>query len=219
MHLVNLQLDHFRNFTAETVELSDGTNLLSGKNGQGKTNLLESIYILGHGKSYRTAHVRECVQHGRAECSVAGTVRHSAGERKIQVRIRPPEKVLVLFGKEVSLDEFVGQFHVVAFTHRHLGVVRGEPADRRAFLDRGMMALYPGHVTSLVNYMRALKHRNRLLADSATAEGGRASEDQLDSWDQMLAHLQCRSNKTSEQFANRSFTHDLKRGKIFCNLA
>jgi DNA replication and repair protein RecF len=95
------------------------------------------------------------------------------------------EKRLFLLGKPVPLDEFVGNLHLLAFTHEHLNVVRGGPAERRAFLDRAMATLYPGHVSCLATYGRALKQRNSILA--AMREGTAAADDNLlDSWDETL---------------------------------
>ncbi|NWG12729.1 MAG: DNA replication/repair protein RecF [Acidobacteria bacterium] len=187
MHLVTLQLDRFRNFTSDTVSFSPATNLIFGLNGQGKTNLLEAIYILGHGKSYRTSSVKECIRFGHEACSVAGAVRHAGGERRMQVTLSPFEKKLILFGRDVSLEEFLGQFHVVAFTQSHLAVVRGSPGDRRAFLDRGMVTLYPGHLRALMNYQRALRQRNRLLADTAAGSKTSTGTELVESWEQSLA--------------------------------
>ncbi len=187
MYLVTLQLDNFRNFTREVVDFSPATNLIFGRNGQGKTNLLEAIYMLGHGRSYRTSSLRECILHGHEACHVGGAVRHSGGERHVQVGLGPSEKRLILFGRDVPLDEFLGQLHVVAFTQSHLAVVRGSPVDRRAFLDRGMLTLYPGHLRALASYQRALRQRNRLLADITPGAGAATKAELIDSWDQALA--------------------------------
>jgi DNA replication and repair protein RecF len=164
---------------------SADANLFSGYNGQGKTNLLESIYLLGYGKSFRTANPKDCIQHGQSECRVEGTIEHGTLSRNLQVIITNTEKKLFLLGKHVPLDEFVGKLHVLAFTREHLNVVRGSPADRRAFLDRAMVTLYPGHVHDLAIYGRSLKHRNRIL--SSTLEKGNAIDENLmDTWDEAI---------------------------------
>ena len=98
---------------------------------------------------------------------------------------RIPEKKLFLLGKQVPLDEFVGNLHVLAFTREHLNVVRGAPADRRAFLDRAMVTLYPGHVRSLALYGRALKQRNKVLASMLEGRSG-MDENLLESWDEAI---------------------------------
>ncbi|MBN1566635.1 MAG: DNA replication/repair protein RecF [Acidobacteria bacterium] len=185
MNLTRLRLFHYRNIDELEIFPSAGTNLFSGLNGQGKTNLLESIYLLGYGKSFRTAAPKDCIQHGQTECRVEGTVQHGTLSRDLCVSISQQEKKLLLLGKPAALDEFVGNLHLLAFTHEHLNVVRGSPADRRAFLDRAMVTLYPGHITYLAVYGRSLRQRNRMLA---SAREGRSSVDEslFDSWDEAI---------------------------------
>jgi DNA replication and repair protein RecF len=183
--LTRLRLFHYRNISEVEIFPSEGTNLLSGSNGQGKTNLLESIYLLAYGKSFRTATPKECIQHGQSECRVEGTIQHGALARDLHISITQAEKKLFLYGKPASFDEFVGSLHLLAFTHEHLNVVRGAPADRRAFLDRAMVTLYPGHISSLANYGRSLKQRNKMLS-SANESGNRVDENLLDSWDEAI---------------------------------
>lgn len=160
-------------------------SLFSGQNGQGKTNLLESIYLLGYGRSFRTANPKDCIQHGHTLCRVEGTVEHGSLKRDLQVSISKKEKKLYLLGKSVGLEEFVGNLHILAFTHEHLNVVRGGPLDRRAFIDRAMVTVYPGHVRYLLAYGRALRQRNKMLA--SVREGKqRADSRLLDSWEESL---------------------------------
>jgi DNA replication and repair protein RecF len=164
---------------------SGGTSLFSGHNGQGKTNLLESIYLLGYGRSFRTANSKDCIQHGHTACRVEGTVEHGGLKRDLQVSITQKEKKLYFLGKTVGIEEFVGNLHILAFTHEHLKVVRGGPLDRRAFLDRAMVTVFPGHVSHLTAYSRAIRQRNRVLAE--VREGKQRVDGRLlDSWDESL---------------------------------
>jgi DNA replication and repair protein RecF len=183
--LTKLHLFNYRNISELEIDLSAEANLFSGRNGQGKTNLLESIYLLGFGKSFRTANPKECIQHGQTECRVEGTLEHGRLSRNLQVVITNKEKKLFLLGKQVPLDEFVGNLHVLAFTREHLNVVRGAPADRRAFLDRAMVTLYPGHVHCLAVYGRSLKQRNKILASQLEGRSG-VDENLLESWDEAI---------------------------------
>jgi DNA replication and repair protein RecF len=184
VQLTRLSLFQYRNIDHLEIFPSKGASLFVGCNGQGKTNLLEAIYMLGFGRSFRTATAKDCIQHGRSECRIEGTVTHGSLMRDLQVWITPVEKKLMMLGKPVALDEFVGNLHLLAFTYHHLNVVRGGPADRRAFLDRAMAILYPGHVNALAGYGRALKQRNKILSSF----GGEESWDErlLDSWDEAL---------------------------------
>jgi DNA replication and repair protein RecF len=187
VRLTTLQLEQFRNFSKESVGFCDGLNLLVGRNGQGKTNLLEAMYLLGYGKTYRTALARECIRHGQAECGISGIVAHGGVEKKLQVRISPSDKELTVHGKCVALDEFAGQFHVVAFTQGHISVIRGAPAERRAFLDRALVMMYPGHVRHIAGYVRALKHRNSLLSGGVDGQQQVVDERQMETWDETVA--------------------------------
>jgi DNA replication and repair protein RecF len=185
VQLTKLRLFNYRNI--EELELcpSGEANLFFGQNGQGKTNLLESIYLLGYGKSFRTSTPRDCIRHDRTECCVEGTVEHAQRMRDLKIVITREEKKLLLMAKPSALDQFLGNLHLLAFTHEHLKVVRGGPADRRAFLDRAMVTLYPGHVAQLTWYERALKQRNRVLTEAREGQG-RLDADLLDSWDEAL---------------------------------
>ena len=163
MHLKRLRLFQYRNIKELEVAPSEWTTLFIGRNGQGKTNLLEAIYFLAFGRSFRTSIPKECILHGEKECRIEGTVVQGSISRDLQVRITKAEKRLFLHGKPVSLNAFVGNLHLLAFTYSHLNVVRKSPGDRRAFIDRAMATIYPGHMNSLALYGRALKQRNRVL--------------------------------------------------------
>ncbi len=187
MQLSRLRVFQYRNFQNQEIDLSPGTNLFCGANGQGKTNLLEAVYMLGYGKSFRTATPRDCIMHGASECRVEGSVSRGSLERELGLEISSKNKRLLVHGKDASIEDFIGNLHVLAFTSGHLGIVRGGPAERRAFLDRGMVTLYPAHVRHLAAYSRALKQRNRVL--SATRDGAaRPDEHLLASWENTLIH-------------------------------
>jgi DNA replication and repair protein RecF len=185
VQITKLRLFQYRNIQEIEIDLLPGTTLFSGRNGQGKTNILESIYLLAYGKSFRTAKPKDCIQHGRQQCRVEGIIEQGSLQRDLAVTISGTEKKLFLLSKPAALDQFVGNLHLLAFTHEHLNVVRGGPADRRAFIDRAMVSLYPGHVGNLTAYGRALKQRNSVL--SSLRDGKiPVNECLLDSWDEAL---------------------------------
>jgi DNA replication and repair protein RecF len=186
VRVLNLRLYQYRNFDLQEIELCPGTNLFFGWNGQGKTNLLEALYLLGYGRSFRTATPRDCIQHKQQECALEGKVEHGNSVREIGISIsRDQEKQLLLYRKPVDLGEFIGNLHILAFTQEHLKIVRGAPGERRAFLDRAMLTVYPGHMQRLAAYSRTLKQRNRMLAE-AISHGRRTERTLLESWDEKL---------------------------------
>ncbi len=168
------------------MEFCPGTNLFLGQNGQGKTNLLEAIYFLAYARSFRTATPKDCIRHHNRECAVSATIEHGLINRDLGVRISLAEnKQLFLHHKLVGVGEFIGNFHALAFTQEHLKVVRGGPAERRAFLDRALVNVCPTHMQNLAGYGRALRQRNYLLA-SALVRGRSIDATLLDSWDEKL---------------------------------
>jgi DNA replication and repair protein RecF len=191
VQLLKLRVFQYRNFSQQEIQFSSGTNLFFGSNGEGKTNLLEAIYFLGYGKSFRTPVSRECIRHEQKESFIDGVVRRGGVERELQVAVSATEKKLFVSGKPAALDEFAGNLHVLAFTDEQMAVVRGGPAERRAFLDRAMITLYPGHMRTLASFGRALKQRNRVLAAAQTS-GGEVDASLLESWDEILVREGCR---------------------------
>lgn len=186
MQVLNLRLNQYRNFSLQEIEFCSGTNVFFGLNGQGKTNLLEAIYLFGYARSFRTSTPKDCVQYGRQECALQATVKHAQMKRELGISISlTGDKQLSVHRKPAGLVEFLGSLHVLAFTQEHLKVVRGGPVERRAFLDRAMITVCPGHMQRLAAYGRALKQRNRLLG-SALAGGRRPDSELLDSWDEKL---------------------------------
>jgi DNA replication and repair protein RecF len=181
VELTRLAVHQYRNIDGQEITFSSGTNLLVGRNGQGKTNLLEAIYLLGYGKSFRTSVPKECIQHGCKDARIEGTILSSGLSRELKILLASPDKKLLLHNKPVPLDEFAGNLHVLAFTQEHMRVVRGGPGERRAFLDRAMILLFPGHVRYMASFGRALKQRNALLA-----QPGEIDEALLESWEEAL---------------------------------
>jgi DNA replication and repair protein RecF len=187
VQLLNLRLYQYRNFGRQEIECGSGTNLFFGPNGQGKTNLLEAIYLLGYGRSFRSATPKDCIQHGAQECRVDGKVEHASLIRELGVSLsRTDEKQLLLHRKPAGLAEFIGKFHALAFTQEHLKIVRGGPVERRAFLDRALITASPGHMQRIASYGRALKQRNRILGN-ALGRGIKADHGLLDAWEEALA--------------------------------
>jgi len=185
LRLASLTVRNFRNLQPQSIRLSPGINLFSGRNGQGKTNLLEAAYLLGFGKSFRTRLARDCIRHGERESLVHGLLEEGTRTRELQVRITPDDKELSIQGKTAGLEAFVGSLHLLAFTSEHLQVVRGAPAERRSFLDRAMITVFPAHMRHLASFGRAVKQRNRVLA-AARERGEAPDEAALAAWDEAL---------------------------------
>jgi DNA replication and repair protein RecF len=170
MLLESIEAHNFRNLGGE-IFWGEGLNVISGENGQGKTNWLEAIYLLATSKSFRTQRPQEAIRFGENLSVVRGRVARAQDvHRDLQVTLQGSTKTLSLNGKRESVASYLSQLHVVPFTADELEVVRGGPDARRRFLDRGVVALHHSYVQTLADYQRVIKQKNRLLQDISDSE-------------------------------------------------
>ncbi|MHB8763036.1 MAG: DNA replication/repair protein RecF [Deferrisomatales bacterium] len=159
----------FRNL--EEVELDPGTgiNLLYGDNAQGKTNILEALYVLSNLQSFRTRRIRDLVQSGAVQSAVEGRVEGSSGPISLRVKIGPEGREAEVDGKPTpAVGSYLTQLSTVLFSPLDLDLSRGNQELRRRFLDRSTFLADPGHLPRLRSYNRALRQRNALLRSGKT---------------------------------------------------
>ena len=187
MRVRRIQLRDFRNYEAAEVELAGGLTVVAGRNGAGKTNLLEAVYFGCTARSPRTSNERELVRRGGE--GVARVVLDLDGEdggHRIEVGFHPGEaKHLRVDGSPVdSLSTVELRPLVSVFLPERLELVKGAPAARRAHLDQVVAALWPSRAETRGAYSRALAQRNALLARIRSGASGPGA---LDAWDAELA--------------------------------
>lgn len=186
MKLVSLRYERFRNLAALTLEPSPHATIAVGENGQGKTNLLEGIYLLATLKPLRANKLSELIAFGSPSAKVTGRFIIGGAVREIAVEVVPGGRTAFVDGKRTSsLDAYFGGVSVVAFTPDDLTVIKGGPDGRRAFLDRSVFNVQSAYLNESREYARALKSRNKLLKE-------RASMNHLQAWDATLAKLGAR---------------------------
>jgi DNA replication and repair protein RecF len=181
--LHTLTTQAFRNLTPNEIALHPQANILVGRNGQGKTNLLEAIYFLATTKSFRTSKVASLFRHDEASVFVSGAVERDGITRTLSVGLEAGEtrrRVLMINGEKVTLPSYLGALSLFAYSSARLDVMRGTPEDRRRFLDRGIASVQPAYLEQLSRYTRVLKQRNALLGEIAAR---REAASTLDAWD------------------------------------
>jgi DNA replication and repair protein RecF len=186
MRLKRLSAENFRNLAPETVDFHPQANIVVGRNGQGKTNLLEAIYFLATTKSFRTTRIASVFRHDFPSVFVSGVVDRDGLDRTLSVGLETGEakkRVLMINGEKVTLPAYLHALSLFAYSSARLDAVRGTPEDRRRFLDRGIASIHPSYVEQLSRYTRVLKQRNALLAEIAHQRQAAAS---LDAWDNEL---------------------------------
>jgi len=163
VHLARLRLRDFRNYARMDADFSPGFHLLLGENAQGKTNVLEAIYLLATLRSFRGLGSAPMVRHGQKGYFVGGTV-VSQGEHEIKMYWSPQERSLVLDGRPVrKLTDYLGVLRTVVFCTEDLQLVKGAARIRRRFVDLLLSQSSSAYLPLLQRYMRALRSRNALL--------------------------------------------------------
>jgi len=164
LHVALLQVRSLRNLQAVDVELGERFNVVSGDNGQGKTNLLEALYVAATSKSFRTAKPGDLVGFGEELASVRASVDED-GERRVQsVGVKPGARVVRIDDKRpASLAAYAVRTPVVVFHPGEISLSMGGSAERRRLLDRTSLYMAPASMSDLEAYTRALRERQRAL--------------------------------------------------------
>lgn len=160
------RVDAFRNLSRAELNFSPQVNVLVGNNGQGKTNFLEALYLLGGFRSFRGARTRDLIAQQAQAARISAEVEADGVERSVEVSFKHSGKSYLVDGKTPgSLAEWVGQLVMVTFSPDDLALVKGEPEIRRRWLDRVIFLVEPEHLRLVMQYQKALKTRNALLKD------------------------------------------------------
>ncbi|MBQ6262351.1 MAG: DNA replication/repair protein RecF [Clostridia bacterium] len=157
----------FRNVEEETIEFSPTVNVLWGMNAQGKSNILEGIYLFARGRSFRGAHDRDMIRQDASASGLGVSVEREGEKYPVELIAelsREGKKRLLRNGAPLSsVSEMIGNLRAVLFCPAHLSVVNGGPAERRSFLDVAISQLDPGYIRDLSLYRAAYSHRAALL--------------------------------------------------------
>jgi DNA replication and repair protein RecF len=180
MRLRRIAVSDFRNIRSVRIDPGRRFNLLYGLNGQGKTNMLEAIYLLGSHRSFRSSRLPEFVRHGEQSVLIQGTAESGFGENRLRLTIEAAGRKMEIDGKAIhKASELHGKLNAVVFSSYDTGMVRMGPESRRHYLDR---AVYMGDIAYLHcwhAYQRILKQRNHLLKSS--------DKTGIDIWTEKLA--------------------------------
>ena len=180
MRLRSVVVADFRNVRSVRIEPGERFNLLYGLNGQGKTNLLEAIHLLGSPRSFRTARLPELVRHGEQRAQILGRVESGSVQSTLRLVVEAAGRKVEIDGKAVhKASDLHGKLNSVVFSPDDTGMVRMGPESRRRYLDRAVYMGDIGYLHSWHSYQRILKQRNHLLKNS--------DRTGLDIWTERLA--------------------------------
>lgn len=187
MILNEIQIRNYRNIEKISTRLNGGVNVVCGENAEGKTNFLESVWMLTGGKSFRSSRDAELVRHGEEKAVVEAGFFSQQREQQIKLEITGE-------GREISLNRapfkrassFAGCFCCVCFAPGNMALVSGPPSERRRFLDTALCQLYPSYMKNLKRLSRLTAQKNSLLKNSY---GVSAALDLIETFDEDLAAM------------------------------
>ena len=195
MHVAHLSLHDFRSYPAVEVEIGPGITSFVGRNGQGKTNLVEAIDYLSRLSSHRVSADAPLVRQGAEQAVVRAAVVRDERRAVLEIEINPgrSNRARVNRSPLPKSRELLGLLRTVVFSPEDLALVKGDPAERRRFADDLLTQLAPRYAGTRADYDRVLKQRNSLLKSAGAARRGGASAEAalstLAVWDSRLAEL------------------------------
>ena len=185
MYLTSLTLENFRSHQKSSFTFDPKINLIIGPNGSGKSNLLESIFFLAHLKSFRSSTIRELISWQQAYSIIRATNVFHQNPIQLEIKITslPLQKKLFIGSVNKTRKTYIGHLQIVAFQPEDIRLVAGSPTRRRDFLDSVFLQSEWRYHQALIQYHKALRHRNELLN---LINSGQASSADLFYWDQSL---------------------------------
>lgn len=183
MYIKNLELLNYRNYEKLNIEFNKSINLILGKNAQGKTNLIEAIYLSAFGKSFRTNKDSELITFAKDRAKVMVEAIKEDEEIKLELFYdRDFKREIKINGVKLKkASEILDNIYVIVFSPEDLKLVKEEPEKRRKFIDRELCLLKPSYYNNLTNYKKILAQRNAYLKERDI------DKEVLDIWDVQLA--------------------------------
>ncbi len=186
MYIDQLVLKNYRNYEEANLSLSPKLNIFIGNNAQGKTNLLESVYVTGFGKSFRTTRDKDLVRMGEEKAIVKVHGQKAYTDVTVDFRLnKSAEKDIRVNGNRLSKrSDLFGALNIVLFSPEDLRLIKEGPSERRRFIDRELSQISPRYCQGLIEYMRIMGQRNELLKQIPYKK---SMEAMLPVWDEKMA--------------------------------
>ena len=198
MWINRIKINNFRNYNNLEIELNKGTNIFYGENAQGKTNIIEAIFLCSIGKSFRTNKDKELIKFDEENCSVEISFEKSDRDGNISINIGERKNIFVNKIKIKKLSELLGNINVVIFTPDDINILKGGPQERRKFLDVMISQLRPKYMHLCSLYQKTLDERNTFLKNTENY-----NYDLLDIYDEKLADYGCEIYKYRNEFIEK----------------
>ena len=200
MYIEEIKLHNFRNYEEQKIELNKNINIFYGENAQGKTNIIESIFLCAYAKSFRTSKDKEIINLNKNEASV--TLKYQKKDREGTIRVNISDKKYIYLNdiKAKKMSEILGNLNVVIFSPDDINILKDGPEKRRRFLDMMIGQLRPNYIHCLNIYLKVLEQRNNYLRQIKEQN---KSEELLEIWDEKLAEYAIIVYRYRYEFINK----------------
>ena len=206
MFIKEIKLENFRNYDFEKIELNEKTNIIFGDNAQGKTNILEAIYISSLGKSFRTNKDKELIKENKALAKVEISFIKNNREEKTKLELSE-KKLFYINGIPLKkTSEIIGKINVVLFTPEDIGILKDDPLRRRKFLNIMISQLRPLYIHVFSQYKKTLEQRNNYLKQIKYEN---KSKSNLEIWDEQLIKFGTKIYEYRKEFIEK-INHKIK---------
>ena len=203
MQVSRLTFEGFRNLKTGAFEPGPGVNVIVGENAQGKTNLLEAIWLFTGTKSFRSAKDSELIAFSQPQSRLTLDFVAENREQEAEIVIQSRRTATLNGVKQSSAAKLAGVFCGIVFSPVHLSLIKGGPAERRRLIDAAYCQLRPSYVKTLSEYARILSQRNALCKARDISD---AAEEMMDLWDRQLAQTGCRIIHARQRYLQRMST-------------
>ena len=185
MWIKKIKINNFRNYKSQEINLEKNINIFYGENAQGKTNIIEAIFLSSMGKSFREKKDKEMIMLGEEKSNIEIEYEKTDRDGKIKIELGN-KKIVYINGKKIKkLSELLGKINVVIFTPDDINILKGGPQNRRRFLDIMISQLRPNYMYNLNLYLKTLEQRNNYLRQIREEN---KNENMLDIWDEELSN-------------------------------
>lgn len=210
MIIKSIKLKNFRNYEDLSLSFDEGTNILFGNNAQGKTNILEAVYMSGTTKSHKSSKDREMIRFGEQEAHIRTVVAKEGREYQIDMHLKQNRSKGIAINRIPikKASELFGLLNIVFFSPEDLNIIKNGPAERRRFLDAELCQLDKLYLSDLTNYNKILNQRNKLLKDMVYRPD---LSDTLPVWDMQLVETGKKIIRRRRQFVEElnEIVHDI----------
>lgn len=200
MYIEEIKLNNFRNYNNQEIKLKNGINLFYGNNAQGKTNIIESVFLCSMGKSFRARRDKELINFNNNDASVEIKYLKKDRDGKIKYIIGENKNIFINNVQIKKMSEILGNINIVLFSPEDINIIKDGPSNRRKFLNMMISQLRPNYIYTYNLYLKTLEQKNNYLKNINIEN---KNDDLLDIYDEKLAEYGIVINKYRDEFINK----------------